>query len=340
MTDRNPAHPLTLTELCGWAVLAAFLLLVVHLDLLAAMLAGLLVYELTSMLVRLIQRKWITPSNAKLLAVTLMATLIIGLLILMGAGIVAYLQSGSIADLFQKMAEIIEGSREALPQWLWTYIPADTEELQATVVNWLRENAGLLQVAGAGLGRVFAYILLGMVIGALLSLEEIVRPDQYRRPLTRALVERVTRLRMAFRNIVLAQARIAAINAFFTWLYLGVALPLSGIDLPLVKTMVAITFVVGLLPVIGNLISNTVIVIISLSHSPLIAGASLVYLVVIHKLEYFLNAHIIGSRIHAQAWELLLAMLIMEAAFGIPGLIAGPMYYAYAKDELKAKGLV
>jgi predicted PurR-regulated permease PerM len=336
----NDARPLTLTEVCGWLAVGAFLLLVVQLDLLAALLAGLLVYELTSVLVRLIQRKWITPSNAKLLAVTLMATLIIGLLILMGVGIVAYLQSGSIPALFKKMAEIIEGSRNVLPPWLWVYIPADTEELQATVVNWLRQNAGLLQVAGAGLGRVFAYILIGMVIGALLSLQEIVRSDQYRRPMTRALVERVTRLRMAFRNIVLAQARIAAINAFFTWLYLGVALPLFGVDLPLVKTMVTITFVVGLLPVIGNLISNTVIVVISLSHSLLVAVASLVYLIVIHKLEYFLNARIIGGRIHANAWELLLAMLIMEAAFGIPGLIAGPMYYAYAKDELKAKGLV
>ncbi|MGH8560860.1 MAG: AI-2E family transporter, partial [Nevskiales bacterium] len=157
------------------------------------------------------------------------------------------------------------------------------------------------------------------------------------RPLTRALVERVTRLRTAFRNVVLAQVRIAAINATFTWLYLGVALPLLGVDLPLVKTMVAVTFVVGLLPVVGNLVSNTVIVIVSLSHSLLVAIASLAYLVVIHKLEYFLNARIIGGRIHAQAWELLLAMLMMEAAFGIPGLVAGPMYYAYLKDELKAK---
>ena len=38
-----------------------------------------------------------------------------------------------------------------------------------------------------------------------------------------------------------------------------------GIHLPLIKTMIAITFLVGLLPVIGNLISNTVIVVVSLS---------------------------------------------------------------------------
>ena len=33
-------------------------------------------------------------------------------------------------------------------------------------------------------------------------------------------------------------------------------------------------------------------------------------------------------------------MLIAEAAFGVSGLIAAPVYYAYVKDELKGLGLV
>jgi predicted PurR-regulated permease PerM len=113
-----------------------------------------------------------------------------------------------------------------------------------------------------------------------------------------------------------------------------------GIQLPLLKTMIAVTFIAGLLPVVGNLISNTVIVIVSLSVGPLVAAGSLSFLVVIHKLEYFVNARIIGTRIKARAWELLAAMLVMEAWFGIPGLIAAPIYYAYLKDELKARGLI
>jgi len=109
---------------------------------------------------------------------------------------------------------------------------------------------------------------------------------------------------------------------------------------PLAKTVLVITFLVGLLPVVGNLISNAIIVILSLSVSLPVAIASLIFLVVIHKLEYFLNAHMIGTQVHAHAWELLLAMLVMEAAFGIPGLIAAPIYYAYIKDELVSRRLV
>jgi predicted PurR-regulated permease PerM len=104
--------------------------------------------------------------------------------------------------------------------------------------------------------------------------------------------------------------------------------------------MIAVTFMAGLIPVLGNLISNVVVVVVSLSVSPYVAGGSLLYLVTIHKLEYFLNARLVGTQIDARAWELLLAMLLMEAMFGIAGLVAAPIYYAYVKDELKAAGWV
>jgi predicted PurR-regulated permease PerM len=88
------------------------------------------------------------------------------------------------------------------------------------------------------------------------------------------------------------------------------------------------------LPVIGNLISNTLIVAVSLSISLPTAIASLGFLIAVHKFEYFLNARIVGGQIEARAWELLLAMLVMEAAFGVPGVIAAPIFYAYMKREL------
>ena len=58
------------------------------------------------------------------------------------------------------------------------------------------------------------------------------------------------------------------------------------------------------------------------------------------RLEYFVNAKIIGSRINARAWELLLAMVFMEASFGMPGLISAPIYYAYLKGELASRGYI
>jgi predicted PurR-regulated permease PerM len=233
------------------------------------------------------------------------------------------------------MADIIEGYRDALPLWLKEYIPADTEEL----VLWLKQHAQDLQKAGKEAGLVVVHILIGMALGAMISLREVVSTHEHR-PLAQALVKRIELFGQAFSAVVFAQMRIAALNALFAALYLGILLPIFGVHLPLIKTMVALTFIAGLLPVIGNLISNTMIVIVSMSYSLSVAGVSLAYLVTIHKLEYFLNARIIGSRINAHAWELLIAMLFMEAAFGIAGVIAAPIYYAYIKSELKERDLI
>jgi predicted PurR-regulated permease PerM len=104
--------------------------------------------------------------------------------------------------------------------------------------------------------------------------------------------------------------------------------------------LLALTFVAGLLPVVGNLLSNTIVVAVSAGSSLWLAGASLLFLVVIHKLEYFLNARIVGARVGASAWEMLLAMLVFESAFGLPGVVLAPILYAYAKRELADRGLV
>jgi len=133
---------------------------------------------------------------------------------------------------------------------------------------------------------------------------------------------------------------IFSLYALFTWFYLGLGCLGFVFELPFVKTMIVVTFVVGLLPVLGNLISNTIIVIISLSHSLHVAAGSLAFLVIIHKLEYFVNARIIGGQIKARAWELLIVMLAMEAAFGVPGVIAAPVFYAYIKKELSDRNLI
>jgi predicted PurR-regulated permease PerM len=219
------------------------------------------------------------------------------------------------------------------------YLPEDMDELRETLAPWLREHAGALQHAGAEVGRTLAHILIGLGIGALVALHDV-QPPEALGPLARALQERAGRLGEAFRRVVFAQVRISLVNTILTALYLVVALPIAGVHVPLAKAMIAVTFFVGLLPIIGNLISNTAIVILSLSISLPVAIVSLVFLVVIHKLEYFLNAHIVGTQVHAHAWELLLAMLVLEAAFGIPGVIAAPIYYAYVKDELVSRKLV
>lgn len=329
-------------EIAAWVLAALALYAIVKYRLLAATFAGFLSYELVALLFHRLRLQRLAGKWAKLVAVGLMAFLIAGLLIVatvLGAGAINR-GMNALPTMAATMADALESSRNLMPPVLASALPQNLEELNAATANWLRAHAGDLQIVGAEALRAMTHILIGIVLGAIFSLREAVPRGPGGPPLAIAMVERIDRFGDAFRRVVFAQVRIAAINAFLTWLYLGVALPLLGIEMPYVNILIGVTFVTGLLPVVGNVISNTVIVMVSLSQSFMLAVGSLGFLVAIHTLEHFLNAHIIGTQIRARAWELLIAMLVMEAVFGMRGLIAGPVFYAYVKDELASRGQI
>ncbi|SDV48195.1 AI-2E family transporter [Chitinasiproducens palmae] len=320
--------------------LAGFgLFMVLWLHLLPGLLAGLLVYQLVHTLAPLLARR-LSGHRARLIALALLSALIVGVLTAITLLAIAHFKADAAhtTRLFDKMMEIVDQARDHLPAWADQYLPDDIDDMRDTLSTWLHAHMGTLQLAGREAARAFAHILIGMVLGAIVAVDA--SDPAYRRPLAAALITRVSRVADAFRRIVFAQVKISLVNTVFTAIFLLVALPLLDVKLPLAKTLVALTFVVGLLPVIGNLISNSLIIIAALSVGLPVTIAALVFLVLIHKLEYFLNARIVGGEIEAKAWELLLAMLLMEAAFGLPGVVAAPIYYAYMKRELRMRGLV
>lgn len=334
------AKPTTYTN-SAWLLMGLALLYVMFMHLLSALMAGLLVYELVALLSPRFVTGRLSHSRAKIIVVALISATVLALLIGLIALLVAYVRSGNdLPALLTKMAEIVESSRDVMPPAIAQYLPqGDESQIRAIIVEWLRTHAQEIKVVGGNAGHVLAMVLVGLIIGAFVALNEGL-PDHRLGPLAQAMNERVIRLGIAFRRVVFAQLRISALNTFLTWLYLTVVLPSFGVHLPFVKTMVAVTFIAGLMPVLGNLVSNTVIVVISLPQGLYVAGGSLAFLIVIHKLEYFVNARIIGGQIKAHAWELLIAMLVMEATFGIRGVIAAPVIYAYIKKELSDRKLI
>ncbi len=326
-------------QLVGWTIAAIGLFLVLHLHLLLALLTGLLAHQLIHTLAPHFAGRF--SGRGQVVAVAVLATLVVAITTPLILAALAWLAgfSDHLPALEVKLQGIIQVAHTQLPEMLTQYLPNDVDHMQRDLSAWLREHIAELQLAGKTAVSAVVHVIIGMVLGALVAFEEA-RPPDTLRPLSRTLTIRCSLLAMAFRQIVVAQVRISTLNTAFTAAFLLLVLPMFGIHLPMAKTLVVITFVAGLLPVVGNLVSNTVIVVVSLSISIYVAISALAFLVIIHKLEYFLNARIVGSRIHARAWELLGAMLFMEAAFGLVGLVAAPIYYAYIKSELKLAGQI
>ena len=283
----------------------------------------------------------ISSERARVVAVACVAMFTVTVLTAAIWAVVAFFRSdaGNTQAMLQRMADMLDSSRNQLPEWLSAYVPADVGSLKEMLSNWLRGHALEAKDMGEVALRTAAHVFIGMIIGAMVALSKT-RKEISRLPLAAALSRRVENLSDSFERIVFAQIRIAGLNTIFTGTYILVVLPLCGVHLPLAKSLVAITFFAGLLPIIGNLMSNSILVVVALSVSFHSAVASLVFLIVIHKLEYFLNAKIIGSRIQSRAWELLVAMLVMESMCGLPGVVAAPVFYAYLKCELIQRKLI
>ncbi|MDE1179636.1 hypothetical protein [Paraburkholderia sp.] len=333
LTSDMSLPKLSAVEIGSYVMMLLAMWGVLELKLLGAMLAGMLVFQLVHMLSPRIE-KHMSSKRARWLSVVILSAVIVGVLTGLTVGIIEHFENDvpSVQKLLDQAMQLIDQARGRIPQFIASSLPVDTEQMKEKAAALMQQNAGMLQQGGKSAARAFTHILIGMIIGAIIAIGA--QRQMQRLPLSTAFVTRVSRFADAFRRIVFAQVKISAINAVFTGLFLLIFLPLFHQRLPLSKTLVLVTFIVGLLPVIGNLISNTIIVAVALSVSFPAAVTALIFLILIHKLEYFLNARIVGGQIEARAWELLVAMLVMEAAFGVPGVVAAPIFYAYLKREL------
>ena len=279
------------------------------------------------------------PRWSQVLAATLVMVAPLALLLLGLSHSRSFLSEAPLQyrELLDYVARTVLELRQKLPPDLASLLPEGTAEVQRTIANYLGAQAGMLALAGrAWLGGVLhAYV--GLLIGALAAVRPLMATQ---RPLAQQLHLRITRFGEAFRQIVAAQFWIAAFNTVLTAAFLLFVLPAFDLALPYTPALITLTFVAGLVPIVGNLVCNAVITIVGLSVSPGAAVACLAFLVLIHKAEYVINAKVVGQRTHMGVWELLSVMFVAEALFGAAGLVAAPLFYAYLKKELFAARLV
>lgn len=330
------------SKIASYLIVTCLILFLLHFRLIGPAIIGMVVFSISTKIAYKIEEKFELHKIAKTISVGFIVIIISCLITFAIFGLFHLFKEqseNSFSWLFLTAADILEKARASLPESVVSYIPDSVDHLKSQLVLLLKSNGHALGDIGFRALHGIAGSLVGIIIGSMLAFHNFKQPEDYN-PFSKSLLQRFITLRQSFDKVVLAQMYISLLNTVFTAIYLLAVLPLFGIHLPLTKTMIILTFVAGLIPVIGNLISNFFIVAVSIGVSLHVGISSLVFLVVIHKFEYFLNAHIIGHKVNAVAWELLLAMFVMEILFGLPGVISAPVLYAYIKQELKDNNLI
>jgi predicted PurR-regulated permease PerM len=277
-------------------------------------------------------------------ATALCIAVLVGLLLTgAGFGIYSALHFGqqNAFTLSNEAATVLQQLKSYLPSALVAYVPDDLFELKNKVAELLKhKSSDLLHLSMSSLSF-FAHILLGFFLGALVAFHHLshsadghtsTHPASAFR---QAFIDRLSLFSSFFSRVIGAQVKISLVNTVFTALFLLVLLPLLHQPIPYAKTLVALTFLCGLFPVVGNLISNTLITLIALTVSFETAVICLGFLVIVHKLEYYINAQIVGDKIAVSIHELLIAMVLFKTLFGVIGLVLAPVLYGYLKEELQ-----
>lgn len=278
--------------------------------------------------------------RAEWLSLSILFTVLVVVIYVFGDWLADKASVTTFNRLLIQIIEISDQLHHLLPESISKHLPASVSSFQTMLMTTLKSHAPQIQLAGMHTLRGVGYVLAGTVIGAIVAIQVSNQPTPESRPLARHFHQKFDDLMSGFSNVFFAQVKISTINTILTSIYLLGILPLLGHPLPMAWTVVLITFCAGLFPVVGNLVSNVIIVLLSLTHGLAVSIMSLLWLVGIHKLEYFLNAQIIGHKIRAAAWELLLFMLLLESMFGLAGLISAPIIYAQIKQVLTQKGWV
>ncbi len=257
-----------------------------------------------------------------------------------------------IAVLFSGFVFFLKRAVVVLPEVVETAIPVvvkyaertgielpftDLDSLRDVALDTVRSTLGDLGNYVKIATKEFVFLLVGVIVAIGVFLNPDFEPERQRGKAppnlysfyTSRIKQRFASFYHSFETVIGAQIVISAINTVLTSVFvLASGLRYGGV-------VVALTFVCGLLPIVGNIISNTVIIGVAFTISPKLAAFAFVFLVVIHKLEYFLNSRIIGGRIHHPMWLMLLALLIGDRLMGLSGLILAPVVLSFVKVELK-----
>jgi len=310
----------------SYGVLALTLVLAGVLHLAAPLLVILFSYFALRQLYSLTKRRW--------LALVLFIVVVLGI----AAAAVSFTRAAILA--LPDVADTSIPSASAWAQRRQIELPfTDFESLRAVVIDTLQQEAHYLRNVAHFAGSttaVLVFSIIGIVAAGSLFFKAGLDPHRATHPVKNNLYsiccdEVSTRFRdfyRSFATVMGAQITISLINTALTGLFV------VAVRMPHTPLLIAITFLCGLVPIVGNLVSNAIIVFVALTVSLKLAIAALVFLVVIHKLEYFLNSKIIGDRIRNPAWLTLIALIIGERLMGIPGLILAPVVLNYLRVEM------
>ena len=319
--------PLSNSRTASYALFISVFVVVARYDLGAFLLAGLVSYMILDVTERRLLEAKTRPLLARWGALSAFAVLSVALAWIF----VQFLRVG-LARLPLLLDTLLPRLGAFADRYGFDFPADNARELRDVVVAAARENSSSIGKTSGLLTRGFFQVIIGMFVAVMRFLAPSPKGHggHLYDSLRHEVNARVALFMRSFERVVGAQVLISTINTLLTTIILHA----MGFHFKTFLTLT--TFVCGMVPIIGNVISNVFIVASGLIVSEQLAMVGLVYLIVIHKLGYLLNSRILGGSIDTPMWMTLLGIVVGEAMMGVPGVLLAPALLHYAREELRA----
>lgn len=213
------------------------------------------------------------------------------------------------------------------------------QEIQVLAIDFIKENTGFLVVTGSLLIKVF----LGVILGIIIHFSPLKQSDQnVWGSVLNTILSQSQIFFESFKNIMAIQVLISLMNtaiiAFmstvFTWLIFGEFLPYWYV-------LILLTAVLSLVPVVGNMLINIILVLSTIQMSPFYVLVGLGLFAIIHKLELLVIGKQMDSKVGIPFIVILFSMVIGKLLFNsMSGMILGMVTVVTVAQLLKNKPLL
>lgn len=200
----------------------------------------------------------------------------------------------------------------------------DLNDLYKLAGDFLRENLAIL----SNFGAILVNMILGVVFGILLFYHDPKKNGKYKNIWTLMQYKVncfATLIFRAFRIIMTTQVLIALMNTVMISIFSTLITPLFyGEFLPYYYIIIPLVFLFSLVPVVGNLIVNFLIIIAALQVSVYYVIAAVIYFFIAHKLELIVVGKVLNARMDVPFVLILFSMVLGEIVFrSFAGIILG-----------------
>ncbi|MDR3566943.1 MAG: AI-2E family transporter [Syntrophobacteraceae bacterium] len=335
---RLQSRPNTLVEdhpyIVGYSFLAVLVAILIFCHLTVLVISFLFLYFISDLMTGDIHR--FVPFLPRSVLFSFLYTVVVLAIILLSYKVVPMMLKNLPELSNQLRVQVVKDLRSATVKWdLPAYVNVD--ELKGSIVKGSADILHFLATSLTPLYKGFIQFLFALAINLFFYFES----DKVEQAFTRNPNSLMTflfqfgqvRLRIFhvyFRTVMGGQVIIALINTLISLIVI------FGLHLSHPFLMVFVVFFCGLFPVVGNLMSNSVLTINSFVACGIWGTVvCLIMLIAVHKLEYFLNSRIIGGIVHLPMAVSLGALIFCEVLLGIPGLILAMPLVLFIRHELE-----